>query len=289
MAKPPSNASVLFNFESDSSTIKRGKDAGYKLVMEGVDQVCWETSDLSDQGCLATRKYAKSFEEFYIDLDNRKVVSHEIYITDQGTVEKLKFTVSDVKYKRKSNKLVYQIEPLNNSQVDMMIGIENKRRFNASVYSKDPTNWFPDWQNDGEDMELSNSDLSYAVIVNAQLNCANLSGADLSNSLIYRGDMSNVNLSKANLADAVFDEVDLFNANLRGANLSGVELTGVDISEADLTGASNANSSTFKYADSVNTICPDGSTTGDGYYEYFDGIPWFYSNKCSADQLIPLA
>ena len=50
--------------------------------MEGADKVCWETSDLSDQGCLATKNYAKSFEEFYVDADNPKVVSHETHITD---------------------------------------------------------------------------------------------------------------------------------------------------------------------------------------------------------------
>ena len=80
MAKPPSNAPVQFNFNCNSSTIKRGKNASYKLVMEGVDKICWETIDLSDQGCLATKKFAKSFEEFYID--NPRVSSNETYITD---------------------------------------------------------------------------------------------------------------------------------------------------------------------------------------------------------------
>ena len=287
MAKPPSNAPVRFNFECGSSTIKRGKGAGYKLVMEGVDQVCWKTINQSDQGCLATKKFAKSFEGFYID--NPKVVSNETYITDEGTVGKIKFTISEAKYKKKTNKLIYQIEPLNKRQDDKIIGIENKRRFNTSVNSEDPTHWFPDWLPGGKEMELSNSNLSYAVIVGAQLNGANLSGADLSNSLIYHGDLSNANLSRSNLADAIFYDVDLINANLRGANLSGVELSRVDLSEADLTGAANSSSLTYRYAESLNTICPNGSTTGDGYIKWFDDIPWFYSNRCSGDQLIPLA
>ena len=124
-------------------------------------------------------------------------------------------------------------------------------------------------------MELNNSNLSYAVIVGAQLNGANLSGTDLSNSLIYHGDMSNANLSLSNLADAIFYDVDLINANLRGANLSGVELSRVDISEANLTGAANSSSLTYRYTESINTTCPDGSITGDGYVKWFDDIPWF--------------
>ena len=88
-----------------------------------------------------------------------------------------------------------------------------------------------------------------------------------SNSLIFNGEMSNANLSQANLADAVVYDVGLINANLKGANLSGVELSRAGISEADLTATANSNSAIFKYAKSLNTTCPNGSTTGDGYHE----------------------
>ena len=44
-AKPPSDAPVLFDVQSESSTIKQDKDGSYKLVMEGVQKVQWETDD----------------------------------------------------------------------------------------------------------------------------------------------------------------------------------------------------------------------------------------------------
>ena len=45
MAKPPSDAPVLFDVQSESSTIKQRKDGSYKLVMKDVERVHWETDE----------------------------------------------------------------------------------------------------------------------------------------------------------------------------------------------------------------------------------------------------
>ena len=255
--------------------------------MEGIDKICWETIDISNQGCLTTKKYAKTFERYYGI--SPKVSAYETYITDEGTKDRIKFIIVGVKYKKKLNKLVCQIEPLNNSQVDKITRILNKIRAKTIVHSKDPTFWWPDWSDDAAKMDLANTNLSYAALFGAELNGANLSGADLSHSVIQFGDMSNVNLSKANLADAIFYYVDLINANLRSANLNGTTFFQVDMSGADLTGAINADSSKFMDIVWSNMTCPNGSTTSDSYLEWFNGIPYFILDTCNDEQLFPLA
>ena len=287
MTKPPSNAPVLFNIDCDKSTITRGKNDSFKMVMEGIDNVCWKTSDLSNQSCFATKKFAKSFEDFYGN--NPQVASYETYKTDNGTKDKIKFTISSAKFKKKSNKLVFQIKPLNNNQADKITGITNKSRANTSMHSKDPTYWFPDLPFESEGLALNNYNFSYAVFREPDLNGANLSGADLSHSITDFGDMSNINLSQANLTNAIFWGVDLIDANLRGANLSGTEFLQVDMSGADLTGAINADSSRFFDIEWSNLTCPNGSKTSGSYLEWFDGVPYFIPDTCSGEQLFPLA
>ena len=41
MARPPSNAPVLYDVTCESSMIKQRKDGGYKLVMKNVEKVHW--------------------------------------------------------------------------------------------------------------------------------------------------------------------------------------------------------------------------------------------------------
>ena len=66
MAKPPSDAPVLFDVECDSSTIKQRKDGSYKLVMEDVERVHWETDDAeAEDGYYNAKKYAKSYDNYY--------------------------------------------------------------------------------------------------------------------------------------------------------------------------------------------------------------------------------
>jgi uncharacterized protein YjbI with pentapeptide repeats len=71
---------------------------------------------------------------------------------------------------------------------------------------------------------LSNADLSYANLWNADLNFSDLMGADLSNA-----NLSNTNLMGTNLSYA-----DLSNTNLMGTNLSYANLRNADLSNANL-------------------------------------------------------
>ena len=49
MAKPPSDAPVLFDVQSESSKIKQRKDGSYKLVMDDVERVRWETEEAYEE------------------------------------------------------------------------------------------------------------------------------------------------------------------------------------------------------------------------------------------------
>ena len=66
MAKPPSDAPVLFDVQGDSSTIKQRKDGSYKLVVEGVEKVHWKTKgDDVEEGYRNAASYVKDFEKYY--------------------------------------------------------------------------------------------------------------------------------------------------------------------------------------------------------------------------------
>ncbi len=120
---------------------------------------------------------------------------------------------------------------------------------------------------------LGNSDLSGAVLVNANLEvanfgcnppesrkpdqCSDLRDADLRGADLYRANLSGANLSYADLRGANLLVVNLRGANLwnadlgitilSGADLSGADLSGADLNSADLNSA-NLNSANLNSA-----------------------------------------
>ena len=144
MAQPPSDAPVLFDVECDSSTIKQGKDGSYKLVMEDVERVHWETDDTygdpddpeesdvldettdAEEGYYSAEKYAKSYDNYYGE--DAAVSAYETFTLADGTKEKCKFTITDAKYNQKSNKLVYDITPANKKQAVKTRALKVNRR-----------------------------------------------------------------------------------------------------------------------------------------------------------------
>jgi len=254
VAKPPSDAPVLFDVQSESSTIKQGKDGSYKLVMEGVEKVHWETDDAeAEEGYYGAKKYAKSYDTYYGK--DAEVSAYETFTLADGSKEKCKFTVTDVKYNQKSNKLVYDIEPANKKQADKITGLEGETQAESAVYSTERTRWRPDWMPNGRRWDLRYADLRDANLIDADLRDADLRGADL----IF------ANLMDADLRDAILDSADLRVANLMDADLSGAdlwwaELRYADLSGADLSGALNLNQTINPHrAVWFQTTCPDGS------------------------------
>ena len=239
MTKPPSDAPVLFDVECESSTIKQRKDGSYKLVMEDVERVHWETDEAeAEDGYYNAKKYAKNYDKYYGE--DAEVSAYETFSLADGSKEKCKFTITDVKYKKKSNKLVYDITPKNKKQADKITGIESETQTESAVYSTERTRWRPHWMPDGRGRDLFGADLSGAELRNAALEGADLSAADL----------SNANLRQARLRDA----------DLIDADLSGAVLTFADLRYADLSGALHLNRTLdADQARWFRTTCPDGS------------------------------
>lgn len=86
------------------------------------------------------------------------------------------------------------------------------------------------------------ANLSRAGLRDADLSRAVLSGADLSRAVLHFADLSGANLRGANLSGADLRRAYLSEANLRGANLSGANLTGAKLNGTDLSGADLSNS-----------------------------------------------
>ena len=238
MAKPPFDAPVLFDVQSESSTIKQGKDGSYKLVLEGVDKVHWETDDTeAEEAYYSAKKYAKNYDNYYGK--DAEVSAYETFTLKDGTREKCKFTISNVKYKEKSNKLVYDIEPANTKQADKITGIESETRTASAVYSTQRTRWRPDWMPNGYQRDLYRADLKDADLMDADLRVANLRGADLRGAdlrgaQLYGADLRDAKLRGVELVAQDMVRADLRFTDLRGADLSDAKLNVADLRHADL-------------------------------------------------------
>ena len=171
MAKPPSDAPVLFDVQSESSTIKQRKDGSYKLVMKDVERVHWETDEAeAEEGYYSAKKYAKNYDNYYGK--DAEVNAYETFTLVDGSKEKCKFTITDVKYNEESNKLVYDITPKNKKQADKITGIESETQSESAVYSTQRTRWRPDWMPNGHRRNLNGADLRAAALWDADLSGA---------------------------------------------------------------------------------------------------------------------
>ena len=191
VGKPPSDAPVLFDVQSESSTIKQGKDGSYKLVLEGVEKVHWETDDTeAEEAYYSAKKYAKNYGNYYGK--DAEVNAYETFTLADGSKKKCKFTITDVKYNEESNKLVYDITPKNKKQAEKITGLEGETQAESAVYSTERTRWRPDWMPNGRRRDLVGADLSGADLSGARLGRADLRGADL-----WRARLSGADLNGA--------------------------------------------------------------------------------------------
>ena len=79
-------------------------------------------------------------------------------------------------------------------------------------------------------VDLSEANLTGAILIDVQLKRANLKGANLSGA-----NLTGANLVQADLSGAELHGIILERANLSGANLDGADLSGADLTEATLT------------------------------------------------------
>ena len=237
MAKPPSSAPVLFDVQSESSTIKQGKDGSYKLVMEDVETVHWETDNAeAEDGYYSAKKYAKSYDTYYGK--DAEVSAYATFTLADGSKEKCKFTVTDVKYNQTSNKLVYDIVPANKKQADKITGLEGEVQAESAFFSIQRTRWRPDWMPNGRRRDLRGAVLKDANLRDADLLFADLRGADLRDANLRDADLRGGDLRDADMRDADLLFADLRDANLRDADLTGADLIFAPMWRADLRDAS---------------------------------------------------
>ncbi|MDJ0695674.1 pentapeptide repeat-containing protein [Mastigocoleus sp. MO_188.B34] len=85
-------------------------------------------------------------------------------------------------------------------------------------------------------LDLSESNLTGAILWDSNLNGAYLSGSILRNADLSNAKLSGAILSDTDLKDAIFRNANLTKAGLRGAILSGVDFMGADLSQVELTG-----------------------------------------------------
>lgn len=116
-------------------------------------------------------------------------------------------------------------------------------------------------------LDLSNLNLSGAILRSARLNGTSLVGADLSRAVLDQAWMLNADLSKANLSNAHLFQAQMIGAILNDANLSGARLAS-NLTKAKLINA-NLSHVDFEYArlDRANLTDADlrSATMGGAY------------------------
>ena len=120
---------------------------------------------------------------------------------------------------------------------------------------------------------ISNATLAYADLTNAYLQYANLTYGNLSSADLTGADLYFTNLDRTNLTDATFSGATLNYARLTHANLYGTLLTGANLTNADLQYA------TLTYANLSGSIFTNtqnytDATWTDAFYYVGDEPTW---------------
>ena len=96
--------------ESENSTFKQRKGGSYKMELEDVEKIHWDTDGAeAEEGYYSAKKYAKNYDNYYGK--DAQVSAYETFTLAEGTKEECMFTITEVKYSQKTNKLVYDITP----------------------------------------------------------------------------------------------------------------------------------------------------------------------------------
>ena len=132
------------------------------MELEDVEKIHWDTDGAeAEEGYYSAKKYAKNYDNYYCK--DAQVSAYETFTLADGSKEKCKFAITDVKYKEESDKLVCDITPKNRKQAYKITGIESETQTESAVNSshyKAP--WRPDWMPNGRRRNLRKADLRYA-------------------------------------------------------------------------------------------------------------------------------
>jgi uncharacterized protein YjbI with pentapeptide repeats len=114
-------------------------------------------------------------------------------------------------------------------------------------------------------IDLSDANLSFAGLVDANLDHAylpraNLTGAGLVDANLDHAYLFDANLDHAYLSNAYLDHADLTHANLTDANLTDANLTGAHLTGANLTGAHLDGQKQLDEACGSDVVLPTGLT-----------------------------
>ena len=291
----------------------------YKLVMEGVKKVQWETRDGDEEGNTNAASYVDDYKKNYGK--NAKVDAYQTFTLANGDKEKIRFEMSNPKYSKRNDVLTYDLTPKSKKQLAKITGLEGENLGEGALYSTESTRWTPDWMPYGRFMDLRGADLSYAnlrgarmsgaLLDNANLSHADLRGTHLDDARLKKARLDNANLRDANLIKADLDTANLRHANLFSARLYNARLWNANLSYANLfrvilknTDLDNANlrfanvnfrgtfNSNFRNADLSGARGLNPKKVEFSRWENTicpDGSINIGTEICIGDQLIPLA
>ena len=140
------------------------------MELEDVEKIHGDTDGAeAEEGYYSAKKYAKNYDNYYGK--DAQVSAYETFTLADGSKEKCKFAITDVKYKEESDKLVCDITPKNRKQAYKITGIESETQTESAVNSPKHYRapWRPDWMPGCLVVECGRRDLKSADLRGADL------------------------------------------------------------------------------------------------------------------------
>ena len=281
--------------------------------------------DQYEEGHYSTKKYTRRFGRYYGE--NPDVSAYQTFTNPDGTKENFNFTYKAAKYRKKSKKLIFDINPVDSDQAQEIIGNQKdeskkceytnminsfKGRYRSVFGDLGDYMITSKYKNQGDDITgVEGESQAQRTVCTCQVVTdsptlwspdwmpdgyeRDLREANLKNANLRRGDLAGADFTGADLRGAVLyrsdaEEAIFTGADLRRADLRYIKGYWANLRGADLKDAIFGNS-IFEMADLTGARNVSSRQMDGGRWDSAtcpDGS-WARGGQCRGDQLIPLA
>ncbi len=268
MAKPPSDASLLFGALAESGLIKQRRNGSFEMLLDGVKKIDWFTDrPYRVEGTWKPQKLLRKWDKYFATSEPNAQASFKV----GGKRELLTFEMLKPEYNAKKKYFNFKLdtEIINDRETKLLNQSKNQSLDDVTLFIDDanPEVNIDETTQYNEDLtgimlsgkDLTNIDLSGINFKQAQLANNNFTNANLNNSDFTKASIYGSNFTGANLTGAIFNDT-----NTAGGNFTRADLTGM---KTDAYSMENPN---ITWSD---TICPNGTKN-------------IGSSPCKGDQLI---
>ena len=245
--KPPADSPLHLRALAASGRIKQRKNGSYRMVLDNIDEIRWQTTRPEIvEGAWTPKMLLKKWDTIF---SLKKYEASSVFKID-GVMDQTPFEMFKPTLNKSGDQLNFRIKSSRIHSDNEITRLLGKKLDNASLSF---TRAWPACLLNCQKKDLSETDLTKADLSSANLIRADLSGADLTDANLTGAFLTKAKLNDTDLISADLSATNLKRANLTDANLTDANLTLTMLNNADLTGAKQTG------AIWNNTTCPDGT------------------------------